>query len=312
MAVPPRRRQPEVVGATPHDGEGGAVVGLHVEDLDHVGAERRDQVPAAFEPEPDGRSTERPAEAGPVEGPLEGGVVDADATAGVHDPDPEPGGGGPAGGPLHVAGDEPGVGRSVVVVGETVEVEAGEAQVRAAPQEIAGGGDVALVDPELRRLPGHGQGRHRQRAGQVDPQGHRQRRCEPRGDVLRPVQLVEALHVDRHHPRASRGGEGGIGLGRPAEDDRRAGRRRPHQGDLPGRAHLEAGHDPGQGLDDRPFGVGLQGVEQLTAVGQRGHRRGGVRPESGEVVDVGAHRPVAAGPELGDHGRVGISAHRRG
>ena len=300
-----------MVRATPDDGEAAAVVVLHVEDLDGVGPERRHEVPAALEAQRDGRRPERPAEPGPVEGAVERGVVDADAAAGVDDADREAGGGGPAGGPLAVAGDEPGVGRCVVVVGEAVEVEAHEAQVRAAGQRLEGGGDVAFVDPELRRAAGHGQRRHRERTGQVDPQGDRQRRPEAGGDVLRPAQLVEALDVDGDDPAVlGRGPQRGVGLPRPAEDDRRVRRRRPHQLQFPGRADVEAGHDPRQRGEDRRFGVGLDGVEQLAPGGQRRHRRRGVGPEAGEVVDVGADRPVVLRPEPGDNGGL-VSPHRR-
>src|SRR5438132_10041104 len=118
MAVPPGGGQAEMMGAAPDDGEAAAVVGLHVEDLRDVGAPRRYEVPAALEPQSDGRRPPRTrwcrprrarrrgvgrpgvaedagqggAETGPVEGAVEVGGVHADAAAGVDDAERDTGG----------------------------------------------------------------------------------------------------------------------------------------------------------------------------------------------------------------------------
>ncbi|CAA9223096.1 MAG: hypothetical protein AVDCRST_MAG54-660 [uncultured Actinomycetospora sp.] len=286
-----------MVRAAAQQGVGVAVGALHVEHLGGVDTATGDEEAPALEVDlaPVRREgLEQLGEAGaerlPVEGRVERGVVDADAAADVDHLGAQAEALLPVQDDVPVVPEHREVGGGGEVVRQGVQVEAGEAQAGQGRRGVDGGGQVGLVDPELRGAPGHRQRRRGERAGEVDAQEDLGGR--PRASCLvgEAVQAQHALDVEAGDAGGETGGELVVGRHRPAHEHRGVRGGVAHGRELPAGRDLEPGDDPVERGDHALVGVGLHRVEHAAPVGQGGDDLGRVAPQLGEVVGEQAHR----------------------
>ena len=95
----------------------------------------------------------------------------------------------------------------------------------------------------------------------VDAQGHRRDLAQFRGNLREPLELVFGFHVETQHARLKRGAHFRYALADPGENGfRRAAPYSEDSCELPAGNNIEARTQPGQNIQYREIGVGLDRI----------------------------------------------------